>query len=153
MRNQADLTINGTRYSVMMYAPSKFLKLTTKISKLLGEPMAMLVANMKGKNVDLSEMDLNEEVVGLAIKALVEKLDPDAMPDFVNELLDGVEVIDGNIRRQVRIDVDFMGNVSQMFAVLKETLKFQYADFFGALATVMPSVAGQKNAKNTIKAK
>lgn len=151
MRNQQDITVDGVKYSVFKYSTTHGLTLLGKIAKIIGEPLSILASMSKGS----LDTEINADAMGQMAKSLVQNIQPEDLPNMANEILRGVEIYGQDARRRdVNFDLDFQGKFGHLFKVLKNVLQFQYEDFFGELAVVMPStVSAMAREVKTIKAK
>jgi len=129
MRGTTDIELDGVQYSCGQYSTSKAVKILAKLSKLIGKPIGILSAMNE-------EAQVTPELLGSAIEAFLAQVEPDDFVLMVKEILEGVHVNDGAQNRQVIFDVDFQGKVGHLLRLVRKVLEFQYADFFGDLATI-----------------
>jgi hypothetical protein len=114
------IVVDGATYSVTQFSATKGMKLLTRLTKILGEPMSVF---MSDENADA------QKVLPVAIAALSERLEEDMVVQTVKELMDGVRDSDGPIQ----FDTHFAGKFGHLFKLLAKILEVQYGDFFGAL--------------------
>lgn len=115
-----DVLVEGRTYQVTQFSATKSIKMMTRLTKILGEPMGFMFADEKA-NAD--------EMLPLAIRALVSKLDEDLVIDTVKQLLEGVRDSNG----EINFEVHFAAKMGLLFKVLGKVLEVQYGDFFGGL--------------------
>jgi hypothetical protein len=116
--------IDGHNISVTQFPGRRALALKTKLIRLLGTPIAKLIADVKKIDAD---MDLSK--MAGAVEALVSNLDEKDFVPFVLEMLqctriDGKEINDGVF------DLEFAANLSLMYKILWFVLEVNFGDFF-----------------------
>ena len=78
-------------------------------------------------------------MVAAAIRALTSKLDEDDVLELVKSMLE--KTCEGTTSAATDFDIRFAGSMGHLFSVLAETLKYQYADFFGGAGGVLEKLA------------
>lgn len=115
--------INGSNYSVTQLPARRALKLQAKLLKLLGPAMSeIFLAAAK----DISRADL---AIPNAIRILANDIDDKTFDAFVMEMLQGVRK-DGIELNEKTVDLEFAGNLNELFLVLQYVLEVNYGDFF-----------------------
>jgi hypothetical protein len=115
--------IGNSRYMITQLPARRALRLQAKLLKLLGPSAGvMLLAASK----DILNAD---DSIPKAISLLVEQLDEKTFDQFVVEMLQGVRK-DGVELNEKTIDLEFSGNLNELFLVLKEVLGANFGDFF-----------------------
>lgn len=138
-QNTTEFDVDGIKYSSTKYAASRGLKLSVRLLKLIGKPAGILAPVFSNKESlkDLLASDLDMNVIGEAIGALVGQLDADDVVDLARELLATTQIIADGKYRDVNFDLDFAGNYGSLLKLLQKVVEFQFASFFaGGLAGV-----------------
>ena len=152
MRKNKEIEVGGTRYFVTEYSPTHAIPLLTKLTKLIGQPGALLV-QQNGLKKDVGEVLLAE-----AVGALSDRLDPDQMVPLMKDILHGTLVLEAvgekTINREILFDLDFEGKLPQLFMLIGEIVRFQFASFFDAVAAPIRAAMAKapKTVKSTVKA-
>lgn len=133
--------IDGLKVEVFLLPPKQALKVLTRLSKIVGEPLGLaagaLLGGQKGAEteaVPLSAREVQVDVLGKAVAALTDRLDEQVVLDTVETLLGSVHVktADDNGTRPVRMEHDFKGKTLTMLKVVAFALEVNFSDFFGA---------------------
>lgn len=115
--------IGNSTYQVTQLPALRALRMQSKLLKLLGPSFAqMLVSSEKEDN----EVD---QCLPLAVSLLVNQLEEKTLENLVLELTQGVRK-DGHELKKEIIDLEFAGNLNELFLLLKFILEVNYADFF-----------------------
>lgn len=115
-----DIVVEGRTYQVTQFSATKGIKMMTRLTKIIGEPIGFMFSN-EGADVD--------QMLPMAIRALSDKLDEDMVLDTVKQLLEGVRNHEG----ELEFDQYFSGKMGLLFKILGKVLEVQYGDFFGGL--------------------
>lgn len=129
-----EIEIGGSRYTIRMFTPTKALKVLTRLTKLVGEPLAQ-AAN--GMDKDLAE------VLPRIVHTLIERLDEQEVERLIKEDLIDAVLFEGVPVKQI-FDLHFQGRIGDLFKVLIEVVKYNYQDFFKGLAAATGKLAGPK---------
>src|SRR5688572_16496070 len=97
MRQVKEVIVGEHTYSITQFSATKGLKLLTRLTKIIGEPIAVL-AGEGGLDAEVSG-----KLMGQAIKALADKLDEANVIQTVKELLEGVT----RNGAPINFDIDF----------------------------------------------
>lgn len=140
-RSSEEIYVDNKRYLVTHYSGSKSLKLLHRLAKIVGEPIGL----MSAQGLDSS---VGPELIGQAIRSLTQSCTPEEFEKLARDVLEGCQVYDDESMnmRMINFDLDFSGNIGHLFKLLKEVLTFQYSDFLGGIAAVMPEPAVKKKA-------
>ena len=130
MRETKEVVVDNHTYTIGQFTPSKGLKILVRLSKIAGQPLAMMADSFKGKG--MLDSDVNGELLGRAIQALTMNLDEATVEQTVKELLQGV-LRDG---KPLNFEIDFAQRYGHLFKVLGAVLEAQYGDFFGAIVAM-----------------
>jgi len=149
MLERVEKQIDDHVYSFAHLPAQEALRVLTKLTKIVGEPLAIAVgALMKDDKTErklgedglplpaepkkgLLERDVDPEVFGKAARSLIEKLDEEEVIAIVVKLTtqqvlcDGIEIKNFNTH--------FTGQLGHLFKVLAAALEVQYGNFFGAM--------------------
>ena len=145
MREPTKATIGEIEYCVTPLNPIKGAKTLTRLLKIVGEPLAKIIKNAKPSKDGGSILDLEIEgdVLGIALEALVGKLEENEVERLLKDLLNSNHVTfsaDGEeFLKMADIDAHFAGiggGLMNMFKLLKVSLEANYSDFFGGLAAL-----------------
>jgi hypothetical protein len=99
--------------------------------------------------------EMSPDLLGNAIKALVDRIDEDSSLSLIKNLMEGLEINDGDTWRPVvqSFDVDFAGKILHMLKVLKEVVVFQFGDFPEGLAAMGGALQQKTAPTSKVKAK
>lgn len=115
--------INGSKYSVTQLPARRALKLQAKLAKILG-PCCSEIFIAAGKDVDSAD-----SIIPKAISLLLDKIDDKTFDEFVVEMLQGVRKSGIELTAST-VDLEFAGNLNELFLVLKFVLEANFSDFF-----------------------
>lgn len=119
---QTTVHIDGDDYMITHFPTTKGLAIEVKLVKLLGPAfMEMQKAAQNEGNED--------SVMASAITCLIGQMDNIDVVALVKELVAGVTI--GT--KSINFDHDFAGRHSVLFELVKEVLKFNFADVFSKL--------------------
>lgn len=126
MSSSKVLDIEGKSYKINTLPPSRAIKLLSKITKIVGGPMAL----MAGNGGDESKV---EELIPQAMSVLVDKLDEDVVLGIVKEMVSCVFVDN----KSINFETEFMGKLGVLFDLCREVLEVNYSDFLGKISGLM----------------
>lgn len=131
-----DFTIDGISYRIQMLPAEQGMKILTRLLKMVGEPLAELI-KVQGQR------DKIFEILPMAIKTLVMKLDDDEVLQLAKELTSCV--IKGNTSATLdrEFNLYFRGKYGHLMKVLLEVVKYNYSDFLDVLPLVAISEGQQ----------
>ena len=133
-----DKVIGESNYSVTQMPAMRAVKLQAKLLKLVGPSFAAMVASGDKENPD--------SCLPLAVGLLVDKLNADELEKLVLELCTGVRK-DGAELTKSKIDLDFAGNLNELYLVLQFVLEANFSDFFqegGIIAELIKAAQATK---------
>lgn len=131
---QQFVDIGDRQYCITLFAPTRALKLLTRLTKLLGEPMAVMSAAEGGGPEKVFEL------LPKATKALMERLgDEEAVVKLVKDLLECAT----RDRKQITFDTEFQGRLGDMMKLLSKVVEIQFQDFFKALGENLQGAEGE----------
>ena len=132
-----EFVVDDTRYITNKYHTPDALRIFAILSKLIGKPFGILA----GQGFDA---EASKNLVGEAIDALTQNIDPDKFDHIVKDALKTTEIFTENRKRPIMFNNDFQGKTLHLFKVLKHVLMFQFADFLGELGTIIPAAVPMK---------
>lgn len=113
--------IGDSVYMVTQMPAMTAIGMQARLLKLIGPSFATLFAAGNQENPDGS--------LPLAISLLVEKLDEKTFQNLVIDLMRGVRK-DGVELDKKKIDLDFAGNLNELFLIMQFVLEVNFSDFF-----------------------
>jgi len=119
---QLDVHIDGVDYKITQFLATKGLGIEVKLMKLLGPSFMELQKASQDENAQ-------EAVLSAAIAVLIEQFDKVDVVALIKELLSGVTKGTATIN----FDQEFAGRYGVIFDLVKEVLKFNFADVFSKL--------------------
>jgi hypothetical protein len=119
---QLDVHIDGVDYKITQFLATKGLGIEVKLMKLLGPSFMELQKASQDENAQ-------EAVLTAAISTLIEQFDKVDVVSLIKELLSGVTKGTATIN----FDQEFAGRYGAIFDLVKEVLKFNFADVFSKL--------------------
>ncbi|QMV49879.1 MAG: hypothetical protein [Mu-like cryoconite phage AB09] len=122
MLDTRTVEVDGATFEVTQFSATKGMKLLTRLTRILGEPLSVLMAD---ENAEV------QKALPEAVKSLITRLDEDEVVDTVKQLLTGVRL---RGEGELQFDTFFAGKFGMLFKLLKEIIMVQYGDFLGVLA-------------------
>lgn len=119
---QLDVHIDGVDYKITQFLATKGLGIEVKLMKLLGPSFMELQKASQDENAQ-------EAVLSAAITVLIEQFDKVDVVALIKEMLSGVTKGTATIN----FDQEFAGRYGVIFDLVKEVLKFNFADVFSKL--------------------
>jgi len=119
---QLDVHIDGVDYKITQFLATKGLGIEVKLMKLLGPSFMELQKASQDENAQ-------EAVLTAAITTLIEQFDKVDVVSLIKELLSSVTKGTATIN----FDQEFAGRYGAIFDLVKEVLKFNFADVFSKL--------------------
>lgn len=129
MKQLVSKNIDGSKYEFQQFGASHSLKVLTKLTKICGESITLAMTATKGSG-NFFDREFDSDVLGKAVRSLVDKLDEDQVIDLIEELTARHVLCDG---KQFVFDAHYEGRLDHLFKVLGAALEVQYGNFFGAL--------------------
>lgn len=133
-----DKQIGDSVYSVTQMPGLTALRMQSKLLKLVGPSFTQMIASSVAKNLDAG--------LPSAVSLLVNQLDPDTFENLVKDLLRGVRKDGREITKDI-LNLEFAGNLNELFQVLQFVLEVNYADFFqeGGILRVLIDMAKKED--------
>ena len=137
-RELIEKTIDGKFYEFSQFNTTVALKVMARLTKILGEPLAIALggATKDGKKALSLESDLSAELMGKAVRALIDRLDETEVVSLV-KLLASEGVLCDHAR--IIFDDHFCGDIGHLFRVLVAAIEVQFGNFFAGIKDVISS--------------
>jgi len=144
MREPKEVTIDEVTYKMYPLSPFKSSKILTRILKLIGRPLGKLIGesqkDAKG-NGSLLDADVNPEIIGMALEALTERMEENAIEKLMKDLLPTDLItfsVDGEDYKKI-VNIESHMNkrekgLMHLFKLVKFSLEVNYSDFLGEIA-------------------
>ncbi len=130
MQRTKEFYLDGKKYIATQYSATFGLKLLTRLAKIAGKSLGILMAQ------DMKEK-VTPTLIAMLLEAVTGQIDDDGIVILANDVLTTTERIqDDGKHRKLIFDIDFAGEYGHLFKLLKEVLSFQYGDFFGEAAAI-----------------
>jgi hypothetical protein len=151
-------TIDDRVYDFYQVSPKIALKVLTRVTKLLGEPLGVLGGQLAGSKKDGIAALLDQDTSELLPKAMnmfIARLDENEVQQMIDWLLQPVHVQtpDDKGTRQIMFERDFQGKIGHLMKVVLAALEVNFADFFsentGLGAIFRKQAAGMTSGKPT----
>lgn len=126
-KGSIDFEVDGVRYTTSSYPADAGMRLLAKLTKVIAEPIGYFANQNPTAVVDTG-------MIGNALKALANNIDPDDLISLMHEILIGTQIKADNVIREIIIDTDFSGNLDSLFEVVFYVLKFQFGNVFQKVA-------------------
>lgn len=130
MQESKNVTVNGKAYQVFHIPPTAALRNYLKLQKLLLGPLGEAL-NSAGSIKDIGTALDKDIDLGKALGKLAESIDPDQLTALFKELIE-IGAKDGG-GLPIAFEIHFMGNIADVFGLVKEVISFNYPNFFGML--------------------
>jgi len=133
-RELVEKYIDGRLYEFEQLGATASLQILSKITKLVGEPIAIAMSSIqkkdKDKNTSILDETVNSEMLGKAVRALVDRIDETDVVGLVKKLASDKMLCD---HKPVIFDDHYIGDFGHLGKVLMANLEVQYGNFFNAL--------------------
>lgn len=148
--------IDGKHYEFEQFTATVALKTLAKLTKILGEPMAIALGGFikddkpgATKKPGILDREVNSDVMAKAVKALIERLDEDEVVILVKQLT-STGVLCDNVK--INFDEHFRGEMAHLFSVVAVALEAQYGNFIGAITDRIPTVKTAQSSQGIVRA-
>ena len=122
MQHEIEKEIGKGKYQLNHFTPTKALGLLVRLTKLIGSPLATFFGADDKLEI--------EALLPQVIKQLALGLEEAEVIAVVRDLCADLKVRSKEGQwEHVEFDIHFMGQLGQLFKVLRAQLEFQYADF------------------------
>lgn len=150
MRGNVVKEIDGQTYEIWHLPTEQAIKMLTKLTRIVGEPIGKAVSGLKSDNGSILEADVDFDFIGEAIGILTNKLDEDEILGIVKTMLAYV-----NKKNEksgfvgVSLEIDFQGKIMHLLNVIRAALEHNFSDFFAgikfSLKEVLPALKSEQN--------
>lgn len=139
--------IGGVEYIATQFPPRKSLKVLTRLTRVIGQPLMKLMNSVDGEK-GILDQDVSKLDIGGAISALGNALGDDDLYEIAVEVCecvtaDGVQLIGD------KLDVHFTGKLDDMFKVVAFAVEVNYQNFLGDLVAKAGNLAPATNDPST----
>lgn len=142
-------TIGNCKFEFLPIPPSPAIKLVTRILKIVGEPVGLVldgaVASGEGNIVQkLLEGKIAKGVLAEAVRSLINRLDENEVEQTIFMLM---EYVHGQLPgdkgvHKLNIDIDFQGEIGLLFEVFVAAVEVNFGTFLrGRLAGATSSLS------------
>lgn len=123
--------VDGSDYEFQIFGAKQSLKLLTRLSRMILEPMGAAAGSLEGEG-PMIERVFGGKGLAMAAKALSDKLDQDEVLNLVETFCSYPACLcDG---KQFDFNTHYEGRLGHLFKVLKAALEVQYGDFFADIS-------------------
>lgn len=127
-----DKLINGHTYSVTQFPARHAFMLKARLAKLLGPALAEILASLNGVSKEsILSADIDLSAISAALNKLLGAVDEQSTMDLILKLLSCTRMDGKEITEQL-FDIEFAGNLSDVYKVLAFVIEVNYGDFFGS---------------------
>lgn len=119
-------------FSFVQFSTTAALKTLTRLTKILGEPLAIALggADMGDTKTSIGDWDLSGKTMGAAMKALVDRLHEDEVLSLVKLLAADNVLQNGG---KIVFDDFYRGKMKLLLKVFQTALVVQYGNFISAV--------------------
>lgn len=144
-RETIQKVIDGKNYEFSQYGAKQGLKMLLRLSKIIGEPLAMGMSAFYGQGGKTES--IKGDVLGRAVKALMSNAHEDEVLDLCTKFSSEDMLCDG---KKIDFNSHYEGNFGLMFRVIQAALEVQYGNFFDALAELSSARAPSEEVPSAI---
>ena len=129
--------IDGVEYTFTKYPLKKSMRMLTKVTKVLGQPVVEILGAKEGIE-SLMDKEIDTEAVGKSLAAMATQFEGDDLYDLIKDIctcviaketeISGDKVVGGQLDKN--FDLHFAKRMTAMFMVTAQALKHNYQDFF-----------------------
>jgi len=117
--------IGDNTYRISHLPPKKSIRTLVRIMKTVVSPMMRGLSGSDEKKKSILDVDIGFDKIADGLAA---SLDEDTVIDIIESLLEYVELKKSGGFAAISLEVDFQGNLSELFEVVKESLILNYGD-------------------------
>ena len=125
MTNSKTVVVGDVEYKINLLPPTRSIKLLTKISKVIGEPMATMSGAGDEKKV--------EDLMPKAVQLLMANMDEDSVIIIIKEMMSCVF----KENKSINFEIEFLGRLDVMIDLCKEVLELNYKEFLGKIMALV----------------
>jgi len=119
---QKTVEVDGLDYKVHLLSPTRSIKWSVKLTKIIGEPVAGLASSGDG----LSGLQN-------AVKSLLSRCDEGEVLELMKAMVETCT----HKNKKLNFEDDFHGRVGHLLKLTSKVMEVQFGDFFDGLATVV----------------
>ena len=138
-RSTKKVTIDRMSYEFTQLSPRDSLKVLARLTKLLGAPLGEIINHIPIKVERPTIEDFKGLKIGNVVTQLVERLDEDSAIETIELLFTQVS---RNGKSVTLEDIDFQGNLMNLFKCVGHALEVNFSDFFGESVGLADFVRG-----------
>lgn len=162
LQPQKEITVDGEKYIVQLYAPTFGLTLHAKLLDLVSGSLAKLFGmfkGLKGKSVadlvsgGLAWDDLDMDALGDSVAMLFGKLKPEEVAPLMLEILSCTFYEKTKQPVVATFESDFAGRYLHLYKLVGKTVGVQYADFLSGVVKRTNAASAARAGKATGAAK
>lgn len=138
MRDLVQKNIDDRHYEFQQFNTTTALKVLAKITKLIGEPLAIALGSSfkVSPKENMLDKELDTDVLAKAVRALIQRLDEDEVVWLVQKMT-AESVLCNN--QKIIFDLHYKGEIlTHLPKVLKAAFEVQYGNFTDAMIANMP---------------
>lgn len=124
-------------YQFEQFNTTLAIRTLARLTKIIGEPLAIAMAGSTG-----GDFDVSGDVMGKAVKALVDRLDEKEVLELL-KLLAADKALCGENGGKINFDEHYRGNIRLLFKVFQAALEVQYGNFIGAVRESFPGTTAK----------
>lgn len=135
MISSQEREICGASYTTTTLPARRALKVGAEILRFIGPAIGALGGAVKVEDGKI--VDVQEDVIPVAVKALVANLDSEKVVNLILKILEGTTRVDPEAHKREEVwkpeifDTVYAGNLGELFAALKFVLEVSLGSFFG----------------------
>lgn len=144
--------IGDTEYAFYPMSPERSIKMLTRLTKVLGEPLVRVLAGVvssqtgddeKQQPADDRNLLVNAvkskdaaEAIASAVSTLASRLDEDQVVDTIKTLISSAEIKrhGDNGTRRINFEADYAGRIGELLMATRYAIEAEYGDFFDVFA-------------------
>lgn len=145
--------IGDTEYAFYPMSPERSIKMLTRLTKVLGEPLVRVLAGVvtsQGEGEDQSKPATDDrnllmdslkresarEAITEAVSTLASRLDEDQVVDTIKTLISSAEIKrpGDNGTRRINFEADYAGRIGELMMATRYAIEAEYGDFFDVFA-------------------
>jgi len=125
MRETIEVNVNDRTFEIHHLPTLEALRIFTLLTKLVGDSLGKAIGSFKGNG---NILDADVDVLGDAISLLCQRLDEKNVQDIINTILKYTFIQGEKGFEKIAIDTHFAGRLGDLFSVVYESFKHNYAD-------------------------
>jgi hypothetical protein len=136
IEKQIFITVDGAEYKLHLFSPTRALKLSARLAKFIGEPIAAMAsaAGDEARSLD---------VLPIAVKSLLNNLHEDEVIGLLKDLI----ACATHENKSINFDLHFEGALGRLFKLSTEIIKYQFSDFFAVIGQAITAAGSMEMKK------